>query len=303
MTRLSDPLKEAERLEPWSRATAIDDLFLYWMPVSGFPMTADEKLWLTEFLRLWELKVAAPAKLRPEIFVHMRALSKDAADDFLRYAQKCIVRLGLGRRPAADIPRFPTAEQIKKIAERGETIDLYEWTGDYHYWFVNKDPARQRELFLGHGGMMTLYLPPDPKIPQNKLPFTPKLREAFAVFKQVDVDAMIEGSNAAMDSFLPESKRLFGKGLEDRPQYPGIPFVLPALDSGHILAATAEQRREWFAFAPMYVRESLQDKGVLLAFQADHEDALKDLLDEMRSRGVHYPTDRATYAYRRGASA
>lgn len=288
MGRLSAAISE-EQLRPWTRATAIEDIDLYWMPVSGFPLKLDERRWLMDFLELWEERVMQPESLRVETFVHMRALSKEAADDFLRYTQRCITRMGLGRRPGAEVARFPTAEQIKEVAERGETIDLYAWIGDYHYWFVDKDAARQRELFLGYGGMMTLYLPPDPTLPKNSLPFTPKLREAFAVFQRFDVDRMIEGSNAAMDKFLPRSKELFGNGLEDRPEYPGIPFVLPMLNSADILDAKVEQRAEWFSFAPVYVRESPKDKGILLASSQDRREAIGEVLEELRRRGRQYP--------------
>jgi hypothetical protein len=44
------PIDRKPGLSPWRRAWSLTHCFLYWMPVSGFPLHPSERVWLMAFL-------------------------------------------------------------------------------------------------------------------------------------------------------------------------------------------------------------------------------------------------------------
>jgi len=99
----------------------------------------------------------------------------------------------------------------------------------------------------------------------------------------------LEGSFALKDGFQAQSKQLFGAGLEDNPQYPGIPFILPLLQASDFFGQPEPESAKWFQLFDLYVRESPEDTGVLLASKTDFDDPLIQLLEKMRADGFTYP--------------
>ncbi len=277
---------------PWVRAQQLTDCSLFWLPVQSFPVSHDEKLWLSEFLARFSQRMRADHDLRAEIFLQYKSLSGEMANEFLKYRRKCLTLMGLGRRPGATIPALPSGGQLREIVKKGDSFDINQWVGDYSYWFIMKQPDRQRELFLGCGGMTIILLPPDPKTKAPKLPFTPALRAAHPAFQKFDVDGLHEATYAMGDVFLEKSKQLFGAGLENHAQYDGLAFILPLLDSAHFFAATAEQRGQWFDLFHVYINESHADQGILLGFRGNYDALLLDVLESLSSDKLHYPRDR-----------
>ena len=280
---------------PWIRAdeSRLPDCFLFWMPVSAFPARPLEKSWLREFLDRFSSVLDSQFGLRGEIFFQYKSVQSELVDPFMIYTQKCLTMTGIGRHADETLPAFPSAEQIREIVQSGKTFDVKEWVGDFLYWFLNKQGKRQRELFLGYGGMSTIFLPPDPKTKPPRIPVTPALRASLPVFQKLDVDGVFAATCAMQDQFLEKSKSLFGQGLESRPEYPGIAFILPLLDSAHFFVASSELRAKWFELFEVYVNESKKDKGILLAFQKpEYEPILVEVLESMRQDGLLYEQEK-----------
>jgi hypothetical protein len=292
----SDPLRRRiiadDDFHPWIRADRLDDCFLFWLPVGGFPITHDEKKWVTEFLTRLALSLNQHHNLRCEIFMQYKCVGGDIANDFMKYRRKSFALMGLGRRPGATITALPTSEQLQDIVKNNKSFEIEQWVGDYSFWFIAKQPERQRELFLGLGGMTTIFLPPDPKTKAPPLPCTPALRAAHPAFQKFDVDATHEATYAMSDAFLDKSKALFGAGLENEVQYEGLAFILPLLDSGHFFAAVPEQRAQWFDLFNVYVNESKTDRGIVLAFRESYDTLLLEVLESMRADGLTFPGNR-----------
>lgn len=252
-------------------------------------MTHNERNWLTHFLLRLSVRLEDAEKLRCEIFLPYKLLVDDTLTQFVKYRQKSPTLMGLERRLNASLPTMPTQAEVEDLKKSGAGLDYRKWTADYAYWFVAKQPEQQRALFLGLGGMTTVFLPPDPKTVAPKLPFTPKLRAAHPAFKRFDVDANHQAVYSMTDAFLERSKLLFGKGLEDEPAYDGLAFVLPSLTTGDFFSTETQTRAGWFQVFDLYVRESPEDRGVVLAFRKDFEGHLLAVLESMRQDNLLYP--------------
>jgi len=283
-------LYEDKDFSPWVPAQSeLEGTRLFWIPVSAFPLSHREKVWITEFLRRMGEVLSRDFGLRTEIFLQYKQITPEMGDSFRKYAQKCMKLLGLGRSSKNDLPSFPTQDQVKEAVDSGKPFDFRDWLGNYTIWFTSKQPEEQRELFLGCGGMTTIFLPPDPKLKPLRLPFTPKLRASFPVFQRTDVDGIITGTLAMQDAFLEKSKKLFGEDLVETPEYPGLAFILPLLDANHFFLANAETRSQWFELFDVYVNESRKDKGLVLAFQKEEYDqVMLDVLESMERDGLKY---------------
>jgi hypothetical protein len=295
-SRLTTIDRSAELL-PWRRARELTRCFLYWIPVSTFPIPTVQRGWLMEFLTRWTLLMKERG-FRPETFLQYKTVHPDLMKPLLSNMMELIPVMGLGRKPGTALPEFPSEAEVQQSTKamfdalsQKKSVDLPDakkYMPDYAYWFVEKSDKEQRELFLGYGGLSMAFLKPDPNTAAPPLPFTPILRKKLPMLEQLERN--FAKANSLRDSFLAKSKEFFGGGLEQEPQMKGIPFILPLLDSADFFSQPAEVIEKCFQLFDAYIRESPSDKGVLLAVKQDIdiEDGLIELLNTMREEKLVY---------------
>jgi hypothetical protein len=91
------------------------------------------------------------------------------------------------------------------------------------------------------------------------------------------------------DGFRAASKALFGAGLESEPEFPGIPYILPLVETGDFFTQPAADREKWFKLFDIFWRESPADNGVFLASKPPIEDLLYKTLASMNDEALFYP--------------
>jgi len=283
------PVDRSLELAPWQRARELTRCFLYWMPVNGFPIPLTQRAWLLTFLERLASTISLEFGLRREIFLQYKAVS-GMTGTFLKTSQEFMPLMGLSRRPEAALGGPPSAAELKLMVKSGKEFNFKDLAPDYCYWFLKKKSGgKQLATFWGHGGVSMMFTKPDPATAPPPLPFSAAFRQKSKVFQMVDVDGALEGSFALKDGFQAQSKQLFGAGLEDNPQYPGIPFILPLLQASDFFGQPEPESAKWFQLFDLYVRESPEDTGVLLASKTDFDDPLIQLLEKMRADGFTYP--------------
>ena len=285
------PVDRSPELAPWRRAQELSRCSLYWMPVGGFPVPLAQRGWLLQFLERLASTMSEQFGLRREVFLQFKTVP-ELMDTFLRNAQGFQPMLGLSRRPGAAIPRVPDAATLTRMAESGKEIKFNEITPDYCYWFLRKSGAKQLEAFWGHGGISMIFTKPDPATAPPPVPMSPAFRKKCKAIEDSGVEGLWEAMFALKDGFQAKSKELFGIGLEDEPQYPGIPFILPLLQSSDFFSQLEQESSKWFQLFDLYIRESPEDAGLLLASKTDFDETLIKLLEKMRADGLTYPESR-----------
>ena len=264
------------RFQPWQRAWQLADCQLYWMPVVGFPLPFRQRQWMLHFHKLLTTRLHEKHEIAPEFFLQKDTGAPLLRDTFTSTARDFHPFLSVSRYPGKTISRTPEGM----------------YSGSRTYWFASKKPGEQREAFLGHGGLTTLFLTQaDPQIsappkPHPALVRDPKMR---SLIEGADTDAMMARLGSLQAPFLKRSKELFAADLLDDPQYSGLLFALPLLGSNEFFSATPEDRAAWFSLFDVYLRESPEDGGMLLASSKDLEDDLEELLTAMRRDGLEYP--------------
>ncbi len=285
------PVDRNPELAPWRRAQELTRCSLYWMPVSGFPVPLAQRAWLLQFLERLASTMSEQFELRREVFLQFKTVP-ELMDTFLRNAQGFQPILGLSRRPGAAIPRVPDTATLTRMVKEGKEIKFNEIAPDYSYWFLRKSGAKQLEAFWGHGGISMVFTKPDPAAAAPPLPFSAAFRKKCKGIEESGVDGLWEAAFALKDGFQAKSKELFGTGLEDEPQYPGLPFILPLLQSSDFFNQLDQESAKWFQIFDVYLRESPEDLGILLASKTDLDDTLIELLAKMRADGFTYPESR-----------
>src|SRR6266496_2251495 len=276
-----------ERLYPLRRADQMTGCALYWLPTSAFPIPDSERAWSMRFLDELALFATQRLGLRSEVFLQLKTIADgDLKTTFHRHQTNLIPIMGLSRRPGRGLPPIPTEEDLEPILKGKKKFEFDEYIGDYCFWFLNKQERRQRELFFGSGGMTIIFLKPDPKAAPPKLPFSAAHRES-PLFKQFDIDGLLTCAFALSDDFMQKSKDIFGKGLEDDPQFPGLTYIVPLLGT-HDFFTNTDNLTSWFQLLDIYVNESPADQGIVLASKHDLDDDLALIIDKMRQDGAPF---------------
>ncbi len=274
---------------PFRRAEALVGSSLYWLPVSGVPVREAEKAWLRAFLLAFDAGMNEALKCRVEVFVTRRAIFPDMMDPMIANLQALNPMPGVMRVYGEKLRKAPHAREIERLVVQGKQDQLLTMGTDSGWWFVKKNADAQRGLFLGHGGMVNVWLPPDPKTAPPPFHMTEKVMKNPA-FAKMDIQGAVDVTYSLADSFLPDSLKVFAPELAADPQYQGFPFALALLKSQDIMSARGEQRDEWLALAPCYLFESPADAGVLLFGKPEVDEVVLKALETLREQKLEYPT-------------
>jgi hypothetical protein len=261
------------------------------MPVSSFPMPFRQRQWLLRFAQEFSSVIAEKRETLPQLFVQMKVIYPDLRDLFIKTAREFSPMFGLTRRPGAALPPVPDAKFAEDLQKGKIQYDHKTLQPDYCYWFLYPERERQRELFLGYGGLTTLYIKPDPgnQPPKIQIPKRVRQNEHFApLLAGGSLQRVLDGAFALKSPFLAKSKETFAADLNEDPQYPGLLFVIPLLEVGAFFQASADQIETWFSLFDFYLHESPRDRGILLATPHDIEGELIELLARLRNAGFVY---------------
>lgn len=200
------------------------EAFLF--PVSGFPIP-DQELAPAEMLvgNLASMVESANG-LHSEVFIQVEQFDdEDARLVYRRYARDWIPEIGLGVWPDRDPPKAWTREEFSNLGP-GEKIRPLM----YQVLQITGTPRNRTDAFgilFGFGPLVRI-LTPDP------------------------TDAFLRKSTAA---FLP--------AISD-PSFTCFPFYIPLLEVKTLISSTPDQLEGWFCGASVYIRESFEDKGILV---------------------------------------
>ncbi len=285
-----EPSSDEPAFAPWARAGALTDCELYWLPVSTFPIGHLQRRWLLRFLQLLAASVAAKREMLPEVFLEMKVIQPDYRQEFLKSSREFLPILGLGRHPGKPLPATPDAQYAEDLQKGRVTYDPASLKPAFAYWFLRRKMEEQLHLFFGSSGTVILFLKPEEppkKIPKPNLALIrdPALRQ---MVEETDLDAQAAEMKAMQAPFLQQSKDIFAADLEDRPEFDGYRFVAPLLNASDFFTATCDELQKWFELFGVYVRESPEDKGILLASKEPIQEDLSSIM-QILNKEATYP--------------
>lgn len=194
---------------------------------------------LTSFLESLSGFAQAEWTLRPNVFLQLEQLhTGDCRQRFARHAGEWIPEVGLGIWPAEPPPTTWTREDFLKIPRGGRVRPLM-----YQVFWISASPSIR----------------------------------ASARRTLLDVGPLVQVMGAEQDDvFLDRTVRLYQPGIQD-PSLTCYPFYLPLLDLQTISAADHQQLSSWLCGARVYIRQSFEDKGLIVLTDQPLTIALKSM--------------------------
>jgi hypothetical protein len=284
-------VKTLRDLLPFVRATAIEDISVYWLPVSEFPIGFRQRAWILEFLDLLNEELKND-KQTVETFLQLKYARTELNERFTNTLMEYRPMTGLLLAPGGALPHDLTPLEAKELSEnpgKDGTIDIDYLAPDYTAWFAGQQHSEQRRDFFGIGGMMLLWIDEggEPAPPTFAIPNVLRTHPAM---KGVDFEAQMRRGLRLQHPFLKRSRDLFAAHLPDGIVKRHALFVLPMFQSMDFIRATPEQRAAWFDIFSAYCIESPRDNGILLAFRdGQFDEKLIALVQATKEKMQDYP--------------
>lgn len=194
--------------------------------VSAFPTPEPENATVGRFIQRLTDSVVSEWKLSLELFIQYAQLHRgDGATRFSRHARQWMPKMGLGVWPDREPPRYFKREDFEELMP-GDSLK----PPMYKVFRVTAADARQRACatMLGMGTVLALGTPGDGATLLNK-------------------------ARALLTTHIaPGSIRSFR-------------FYVPLLEGKSFQSANAAKLEEWLCGASIYIRESVEDGGILIA--------------------------------------
>lgn len=212
----------------------------FMLPVSAYPIPEDQLGAIKHFLAQFTLAAMKRLKLSLEVFVHMTRLQHRGGSSvrFSSHGREWLPKLGLGVWPDRPAPTLWTQQDFRNLAPGEMPRNLM----DQVFRISKSEEAKEsaRDTMLGVGAVVQV-LTPDP---------TPV--------------------------FLRNARDLLLPPIKD-PSFACFPFYLPLLEKRSLEGAPLDVLDSWFCGASLYMRESVEDLGLLIASRAPLEPVLKSI--------------------------
>lgn len=278
---------------PWVRAESLTTSALYWLPVSGYPSRAQERAWLRAFLYALFEKLKED-KLMPQCFMELHYIEKFCQDPFIQRCLDFSPIFSFSRKPWGPMPGPMSKEESDAIRNQEKPFVLSDYTHDRTYWIPKADPKPFLDEFLGFGGLTMLFPGPDPNCVAPPIKISPGVRRS-PYFKDIfalgDPETELNKALLLKHKFLAQTRKIFGRGWEERVEYRGLLFILPRLTSRDFFTLEPDVLAGLFDASPLYLAESQADNGVLLASLDPLDDIMIPVLEALRQQGLHFPLE------------
>ena len=317
----------SKQIVPWRWAEMLRSCHLFWIPARFGDMPRGQREWLLTFYGHLSEFMQSELELRAEIFMSSRTIHENSAlkDIYLNATLSDTPIAGRCRRMHLQKEATPpTQKDIDDMAAGKKKYDPYDYAPENAYWFLSREDRELRERYTGYGGLTMLYRKPDaqsstppPSIPANMPLIIPKfirnepsikaLLEEFdprnpgktpaflknqpgmrSVFSTLKADRLQEKAESLQSSFGARSKEVFGDGMPRDITFEAMPFLLPQFATQDFFAATEKKIHSWFDLFDVYIRESQEDEGVVLACKDNLTSAIAGIILKMRSEGYRY---------------
>ena len=213
------------------------------LPATKFPVPEREYSAIRGFLNKFMAMLTARWKLSLEVFIQLEQFDDQAARDAFRpHAASWIPEVGLGVWPDRDPPAIWTQDEFMEATAEGKRPRplMYQV---FRITASKKARSHAHEVLLPFGSLVEF--------------MTRKDFEALAA--------------QAEEVLLPT--------IQD-PSFTCFPFYVPLLEAKTLTSGSVRQLEAWFCGASVYIRESFEDNGILIAAS----EPLTPVLEELGGR-------------------
>jgi hypothetical protein len=208
------------------------------LQVSAFPLAPHELPGVRSFVRLLSQALAG-SDLSAEIFIQGTQLHVDEAGSRLsEHARQWAPQLGLGVWPGREPPTLWNKEDFEQLQIGAQPRPLaYQL---FRITGSKRSRAEAREVMFGRGANLEILL------------------------------------DAPVETFLAKAEALLLPPIQES-AFRSYPFYVPLLEAQSAMNAGPGQLDAWLCGAPVYVRESVEDRAVLILSRKPLLPVLQDM--------------------------
>lgn len=270
----------AEALKPWVRAESLTRCTLYWAGVSSTPMRQSEQEWFLAFLQAF-VRTCKEQGWMPCFFLDVETIERYCQDRFLDESIHYRVFPAYTRTPWGPLPQPIPAEETDAIRKMEKPFVLSTYLRGYAQWFRRFQPDKVLPAYFGFGGATLLFVPPDPAAAPPLPDFSPGvkksplLKDAFAAGDPIEeMKTLLLLKHKAFAAL----KAAFSKGAENHTGLKSMPLLIPRLRSQDFFSLESEVLDALFEASPVYLAESPEDRGILIASAKPIDEVLATLV-------------------------
>ena len=197
----------------------------YLLPVNGFPLPKPELDAVKSFLQRFVTQAIATWRLTQDVFIQFENLElAGGAARFSENGRFWLPKLGLGVWPSRPAPTLWTRADFQDLDVGEKPRPLM-----YKVFRLSTPEGREQapDILLGRGTVMYV---------------------------------LLEG---ASERLLKEGRETLLPIIQE-PALRGFPFHIPLLDANSLNDAKVGQLKKWLCGASIYIRESPEDRGILV---------------------------------------
>jgi hypothetical protein len=256
-----------EALKPWVRAESLSRCSLYWAGVSSTPLRQAEQEWFLEFLLAF-IGACKEQGWMPCFFLDVETIERFCQDRFLAESIEVRAFPAYGRTPWGPLPQPIPVEETDAIRKQEKPFLLSNYLKGYVQWFRRFQPDKILPSYFGFGGATVLFVSPDPATAPPLPDFSPGvkksplLRDAFAAGDPVEEMRTLL---LLKHKSFARLKQAFSKGAEDHTGLKSMPLLIPRLRSQDFFTLEQDALDALFEASPVYLAESPEDRGILIA--------------------------------------
>jgi hypothetical protein len=247
-------------IEPVQKVRELQAGAAYLLPVGQYPLSPAEAGWVKSFRRLLieRLRAESPS-LRMEVVIRQNGLYPGLVDRFVDHASSWMPEQGVAVMPHRDPPHVPTRDEMENIDPRtlGDDRRPLIIEAIPELVFRIGDLAGRDEAAETMGGHSALHL------------FLTRLDES---------------------SLIETWKRIFGARVTDR-IFRALPLFVPLFGVRSFENLTAEEMEIWLTSFDLYLGESIEDCGILIASRGDLDRVIHELLNELPPAVVEHEVE------------
>ena len=199
----------------------------YLCPVSGFPFRGEEATRLLSLFERIRLSFDRDRRLNHEVFIQVEQFdNNDGRALFAANAKDWLPELGLGVWPDRDPPAAWTQEEFRSLSPGNRIRPLM-----FQVLQITTTAQAKRsaiEMLFPFGSLLEI---------------------------------LSEGSS---ETLFEKTAEVFLPPIKD-PSFTCFPYYIPLLEAKTLAGAEQQQLEEWFRGLTLYVRESFEDNGILIA--------------------------------------
>jgi hypothetical protein len=227
---------------------------VYLLPVSRYPLHGSELTFLRKMIKsLVDEYLSADSRLSLEVLIRQSCLYTGLLDTFVDNAPQWMPQQGLAVIPHKPPPHMPSRSEIESVDPR--LINQYGVAGvvdvPEFIFQITDEGAKKRccEVMSGHGALSI----------------------AITALKTSDLQR--------------QWKELFGSRVTDR-HFRSMPLFIPLFGARSFQGATADDLSSWFETFELYIGESKEDQGIVIASREKLKGSIENLTNELSEQAL-----------------